>query len=687
MKPPPPTRREVVADTLHGVTVADPYRWLEDGDDPEVQQWVADQNRYTRQALDARPDRDAWHERLVALMGLPVVMSAVVRGDRVFTAERLAGADQYVLALRSLDAIASQDSSPAVLFDPALGAADAAVAIDWFEPSPDGTMVALGVSEGGTENSTLQVLVVGPDAGVTVLDDRIPNTRACSVAWEPDGSGFLYTRYPEGDEYHRTVFAHRLGDDPAGDPVVWAEHVTAETWPSVDLSPDGRWVLVHAMVGWSRHDVHVLDRRAPDAGWRDVIAGVEVMSTFSFDAAGTGLIGTTTLDAPKGRVVALPLDGATDPADWTTIVPERDRVLGALTVAGDELLVVATSNAVDSVERWSPDGTLLGAIGDPSGIGVASVVSMSADRTTGRGVIVTVGFDAPFRLWPFSPSSVPESGRHDGKTAGIPPLAVSQVTFPSLDGTTIGMFLIHRADVEPGLDTPTILNGYGGFAIAETPVWSPTIAAWCEQGGLYAIAGLRGGIEHGEEWHDAGRRANKQNVFDDFHAAADWLVATGRTSRERLAIDGRSNGGLLVGAALTQRPDLCAAVSCGVPLLDMIRFPQFLIARLWTDEYGDPDIADEFAWLHAYSPYHHVVEGTAYPATFLWTAEGDTRVDPLHARKMAALLQEASGSIGDRPVLLHQEGRAGHGVGKPVSKKADEQADVMAFFTWQLGIS
>ncbi len=691
MNPPPPTRREVVTDTLHGVTLADPYRWLEDGDGPEVQQWVADQNRYTRQALDARPDRDAWHERLVALMGLPVVMAAVVRGDRVFTFERPPGADQYVLALRALDAIDSIDTAPVVLFDPAVGSADAAVAIDWFQPSPDGSMVALGVSEGGTENSTLQVLVVGHDGAVTALDDRIANTRACSVAWEPDGSGFLYTRYPEGDEYHRTVFAHRLGDDPASDPVVWDDHVTAETWPSVDLSPDGRWVLVHAMVGWSRHDVHVFDRRARAAGWRDVIAGAEVMSTFSFDAAGTGLVGTTTLDAPKGRVVSveLPDDGAdrpTDPSSWATLVPERDLVLGGLTVAGDEILLVATSNAVDAVERRSHDGSSLGSLGGTAGLGVCSVVSMSADRSTGRGVAITVGFDAPFRFWPFSPSSVPESGTHDAPTL-VRPLAVSQVTYPSLDGTEIGMFLVHRADVEPGPDTPTILNGYGGFAIAETPVWSPTIAAWCEQGGLYAIAGLRGGIEHGEAWHDAGRRANKQNVFDDFHAAADWLVTTGRTSRRRLAIDGRSNGGLLVGAALTQRPDLCAAVSCGVPLLDMIRFPQFLIARLWTDEYGDPDVAEEFAWLLGYSPYHHVVEGAAYPATFLWTAEGDTRVDPLHARKMAALLQASSGSLGERPILLHQEGRAGHGVGKPVGKKADEQADVLAFFTWQLDVS
>lgn len=702
MNPPPPTRREVVTDTLHGVTIADPYRWLEDGDAAEVQQWVAEQNRHTRQALDARLDRDAWHERLVALMGLPVVTTAVVRGDRVFTYERLAGADQFVLAVRSLDTI---DAAAAVLFDPAAGSADAAVAVDWFEPSPDGSLVAFGVSEGGTENSTLRVLRVGRAVGedpVTVefLGDAIPNTRACSVAWEPDGSGFLYTRYPEGDEYHRTVFAHRLGDDPADDPVVWAGHVTAETWPSVDVSPDGRWVLVHAMVGWSRHDVHLLDRSAAAPAWRDVIAGVETMSTFVFDATCTGLIGTTTLDAPRGRVVAVPLpaaDGApVGPADWVTVVPERDAVLGGLAVVGDELLVVATQSAVDSVERWLPGGELLGKVGvDEGGIGVSTVVSMSAERSTGRSVIVTVGFDAPCRLWVGSPSDPERNRTQTSASAGaaapalamIPPLAVSQMTYPSLDGTEIGMFLIHRADVEPGPDTPTILNGYGGFAIAETPVWSPTIAAWCERGGLYAIAGLRGGIEHGEEWHDAGRRGNKQNVFDDFHAAADWLVGTGRTSRERLAIDGRSNGGLLVGVALTQRPDLCAAVSCGVPLLDMIRFPQFLIARLWTDEYGDPDVAEEFEWLHAYSPYHHVSAGACFPATFLWTAEGDSRVDPLHARKMAALLQASTSCGDDRPILLHQEGRAGHGVGKPVSKKADEQADVLAFFTWQLGVS
>ncbi len=263
-------------------------------------------------------------------------------------------------------------------------------------------------------------------------------------------------------------------------------------------------------------------------------------------------------------------------------------------------------------------------------------------------------------------------------------MTVDYRSYPSFDGTEIGIFLIHRAGSAPGPSTPAILNGYGGFAISETPMFSPTIAAWCEQGGLYAIAGLRGGYEHGDAWHHAGRRESKQNVFGDFHAAGDWLVAEGLTSRDRLAIAGGSNGGLLVGVAATQRPDAYCAVWCAVPLLDMIRFPRFLIARLWTDEYGDPDVPEEFAWLWAYSPYHHVLAGTRYPAMLLTTAEGDTRVDPLHARKMAALLQHSAAGQDDHPILFHQEGRAGHGAGKPVSKRADEQADVLAFLAWQL---
>ncbi len=673
---PPATRREEVVDVLHDVEVRDPYRWLEDGASPEVAAWVDAQNLVSRDVLDV-PDRRRWHDHLTQLLALPVATGVQVRGDHLFVLERPAGAEQFVLSRRS-----STDAAmaPTTLLDPASGAADAAVAIDWFEADDDGSLVAVGTSEGGTEESVLRVLdaTTGADLG-----EAIPDTRACSVAWDPDGGGFTYTRYPAGDQYHRTVHHHTLGAEWRDDPVVWAEHPDPQAWPDVELSPDGRWLLVHVLVGWARYDVHLLDRST--GTWSTVIAGEEVTSAFHFAADARSLVGVTTLDAPRGRVVRVPL-GGTNPATWETLVPEGRAVLGQLAVAGDEVWVVASQRAVDRVERFTPDGAALGPL---AGVGdVIAVAGLAADRATGRGFAVVDSFGAPTTVWSVTGGSAQRwFPAEPADAAVVPSMTVSQLEYPSLDGTTIGVFVVHRQDVEPGPSVPVILNGYGGFAITETPVWSPQIAAWCAAGGVYAIAGLRGGLEHGEAWHLAGRRASKQNVFDDFHAAADWLVETGRASRDHLAILGRSNGGLLVGAALTQRPDLCRAVWCGVPLLDMVRFPQFLIARLWTDEYGDPDVAEEFGWLHAYSPYHRVVDGTCYPATLFTTADGDTRVDPLHARKMAALLQVATSCGDDRPILLVQEGRAGHGVGKPVAMRADELADGLTFLGLQVGLA
>jgi prolyl oligopeptidase len=337
---------------------------------------------------------------------------------------------------------------------------------------------------------------------------------------------------------------------------------------------------------------------------------------------------------------------------------------------------VASSVGVDAVER-RPSGERLE-------LGMAGVAALDADD--GRAFICRASFNAPADVLRYTAADGVREWSARPDPAVLPALTVSRVFYPSLDGTRIPMFVAHRTDITPSPDTPAVLRGYGGFAIAESPTWMPELAAWCAAGGVYCVAGLRGGYEYGEAWHHAGRREHKQNVFDDFAAAADWLVAQGLTSRERLAIYGRSNGGLLVGAALTQRPDLAAAVWCGVPLLDMIRFPRFLIARLWTDEYGDPDVAEEFGWLYAYSPYHRVREGEAYPAVLFTTAEGDTRVDPCHARKMTALLTWAATGQHERPILLHQEGRAGHGVGKPASKRVDELADALAFFSWQLGV-
>jgi prolyl oligopeptidase len=679
---PPLTRSDVVVDTLHGVDVADPFRWLEHGDDMEVQRWVAAQNAFTRSALDARPDRGLWHERLVALMHLPVVQAAQAANGLLVLLERAAGEQQARLVARPI----GRPDTFVVLADPSSAADDGAIAVDWFEVSPDGSLVAYGVSEGGTEDSVLRV---ARTADGSLLSVEIPGTRACSVAWEPDCSGFFYTRYPDGDQYHRTVHHHTLGDAWQEDPVVWAEHPNPQAWPHVTLSPCGAYLLVSVMIGWNRVDQHLLVRSpgtCSAGSWVTLIDDTDAVSSFVFagDVGRPALVGSTTVDAPRGRLVVVYIDeltAAPDPHSWRTIVPERDVVLGSPVAVGNTVYVTVSAAAVDSIECWTIGGNGPTVVATPP---LTSVPALFADDGFTGGVFAVVaGFQTPPALWQIDGASPtllhPELG--DGS---VPDLAVSQVQYPSLDGTSIGLFLIHRADVVPDASTPTILNGYGGFAISESPMWSPTIAAWCGAGGMYAVAGLRGGYEHGEAWHEAGRRAHKQNVFDDFHAAADWLVATGRTSRSRLAIAGGSNGGLLVGVALTQRPDLCRAVWCAVPLLDMIRFPQFLIAKLWTSEYGDPEVADEFAWLHRYSPYHHVVAGEHYPSVLLTTAEGDSRVDPLHARKMAAVLQQSAVDQAERPILLHQEGRAGHGVGKPVGKRAAEAADVLTFFSWQL---
>jgi prolyl oligopeptidase len=691
----PAARRDDVVDVLHGVAVADPYRWLEDAESAETVAWTVAQNDRTRQALDARPDRAQWHERLVALLGARVSTGCRLAGNQVFTLERSGGQAQFALVVRSA-------SDPAVagrvVLDPSSLAADATVAIDWYHPSRDGAVLAYGTSEGGDERSTLRVLDVETGRH---HDDVIPETRAASVGWLPDASGFLYTRYPEGDEYHRKVYVHTLGTDWHDDPLVWADLPTPESWCDVTVSADGRWALVHVMVGWGRIDIHLLDRTT--GAWTEVVAGRDALTQLRFD--GERLVGTTTLDAPRGRVIAVTL-AAPGVDGWTTLVPEGDGVLESCVTAAGTLFVVSTRHAIARLDAYAVDGSAGRAVPLPE---LGSFSGLSADPDQPMLFCQLESFTRPAALWRWtlddglvewtSPDAAERDGTvnraHSGTPTATPPKAaplldpatftVRHVRYLSADGTEIGMFLVHGRDREPDSSTACILTGYGGFAIAETPAWSPAIAAWCERGGLYAIAGLRGGYEEGEAWHRAGRREHKQTVFDDFAAAADFLVSSGWTSRDRLALRGGSNGGLLMGVALTQHPDMARAVHCAVPLLDMVRYPQFLIARLWTDEYGDPDIPEELAWLLGYSPYHHVVEGTCYPAVLFTAAEGDSRVDALHARKMTAALQWASSCAEARPILLRHEGRAGHGVGKPLAKQADELADVLSFFTWQLG--
>jgi prolyl oligopeptidase len=380
---PPRTRREAVADTLHGIAVPDPYRWLESGDDPQVQQWVADQNRHTRSALDAIPERGIWHERLVALMGLPVVQGVQMRGELMFLLERGAGAQQARLVVRP---VRDPSSSVMVLADPAAGSADAATAVDWFLASPDGSLVVFGVSEGGTENSLLRVV---RSSDGSLLDDQIPNCRACSVQWEPDASGFVYTRYPEGDEYHRTVHHHALGQPWVDDPVVWNDFPTPETWPEVKLSPEGRFLLVEALVGWGRTDLHLLDRQT--GVWRDVLMGVEAQNDFTFADEST-LIGSTTLDAPRRRVVTVDvLADDVGPEAWRTVVPESEAVLGVPAPVPGGFYLGSTLVAVDRLDFVGDDGS----VQHIEGLGVCTLAQVAVDRRNGAAAALVMGFNEP----------------------------------------------------------------------------------------------------------------------------------------------------------------------------------------------------------------------------------------------------------------------------------------------------
>jgi prolyl oligopeptidase len=656
---------------VHGVEVQDPYRWLEDGTSPETVAWAADQNARTRAALDAIPSRTRLHARLTELFRAGTASAPRIEGGRLFSLDRWGDHDQAVLCVRPLDGTSAPEG--VVLLDPEKQAGDATAAIDWFHPSRDGRLVAYGMSASGDERSTLRV--IDTQTGEHLVDE-IPHTRAASVGWLPDASGFAYTRYSTGGDYDRHVFWHRLGAPWSEDEVLFDDLPDPTAWPEVSVSRDGRFAVVHVELGWSRVDVHVIDVATGER--RTVIEGVEAVTWVAPDERRNRLVGSTTLGADRGRVISVDLEG--DLSQWHTLVAESDSVIDGVAVTPTSLMVATTKRAVSALDRYDADGVHIESVPLPE---QGSLAGVASSRETETAVFAFTGFARPSALFRWTPESVtPWSDLPGGPDPAS--FAVQQRSYPSTDGTEIAIFIVSGAGDDGQVPRRTILYGYGGFAITMSPAYNPIIAAFVEDGGRYAIACIRGGAEDGEAWHRAGMREHKQQVFDDFHAAGDWLVANGITTRERLAVRGGSNGGLLVGAAVTQRPDLCRAAVCAVPLLDMVRFHHFLIAKLWIPEYGDPDVPEEFAWLYAYSPYHHVVEGTCYPATLVETGEEDSRVDPAHARKFAALVQERTSCGDDRPILVRIESKAGHGQGKPASRQADEAADVLAFLDWQL---
>ena len=667
----------------------DPYRWLENAESAETQKFVREQTARARRLLDALPGREEIGRRLAELLAIGMVGTPQTGGPYYFYLRREGAQNQPILYVRE-----GTKAPDRALVDPNTLSGDGTTAMDWWYPSRDGRYVVYGLSSGGSEMSTLHVV---DSATGQLLPDTIERTRAASIAWKPDHSGFYYSRYPApgevpaGEEvYHRRICYHALGTDPAGDPLIFAAR-NAEDWPNVDLSEDGRWLLITVEQGWTRSELYLADLER-GTGATLITAGKDFI--YRGEAFAGDLYIVSNEDAPRYRVFKADAL-APEREAWREIIPQSDAVLQTAEIIAGRLFALYERNASSEIRAFDTDGGFLAEVQLP---GLGTVTGFGGEWDSDEMFFGFQSFTVPSCVYRVDLREVripPSESRErwdtqlwtkiDAPSIHPADYEVKQVWYASKDGTRVPMFLFHKKGLALNGRNPTLLTGYGGFNISLTPTFSGDRYLWLERGGLFAVANLRGGAEFGEEWHRAGMLDKKQNTFDDFLAAAEYLIAQGYTGRDHLAIRGGSNGGLLMGAALTQRPELFRAVVCQVPLLDMLRYQNFQIAKLWIPEYGTADDPQQFEWLYAYSPYHHVKRGTVYPAVLFMTAESDTRVDPMHAKKMAALLQEEAGNGEDRPILLRIETRAGHGAGKPITKLVDELTDVYSFLWAMVG--
>jgi len=671
-----------VEDMVQGHKIVDRYRYLEDPNNPDTKLYVEQELSYTRALLDPLPGRDKINARLAQLLAIGSVSAPQMGGKYYFYTRREGDQNQPILYVRE-----GLNGKDRVLVDVNKLAADGTTALDWWFASDDGKYVAYGTSASGSEISTLRVIET---ASGELLPDAIERTRAASLAWKHDNSGFFYTRYPKKGEvpagqevYYRHVFYHALGSDPSADPLIFGEGRDREWWPNVGLSEDGRWLLITEEHGWTKSELFLQDLTSRNPAIK-ITTGKNFL--YGADFLAGKLYITTNEDAPRYRVMVADATHA-QRENWKELIPQTDAVLLGASVTGGKLLAQYEHNAISELKLFGLDGKKLADIALPA-IGDVSDFSGRYDRneiffgfqsfTLPPSVFRVNLTDVKSALWAKVDAPSIDSSAYD----------VQQVWYTSKDGTKVPMFVVCKKGIEKNGKNPTLLTGYGGFNVSLTPTFNRSMYLWMEHGGIYAVANLRGGAEFGEDWHRAGMLEKKQNVFDDFIAAGEYLIAQKYTDRDHLAIQGGSNGGLLMGAMITQRPDLFRAVVCAVPLLDMLRYQNFQIAKLWVPEYGSADDAKQFDWLYAYSPYHHVKPGQEYPAILFMTGDTDTRVDPMHAKKMAALMQAEAknGASKERPILLRIETKAGHGQGKPVTKQIEENTDMYSFLFWQLGV-
>jgi prolyl oligopeptidase len=687
MRYPDAERLDLVED-LHGHTVADPYRWLEDTADPRTVAWTQAQDELAAEVLGSLSMRAEFAARLEQLVHAGAVGVPVWRGNRAFSTRRDPGQEHAVLRVREAD------GSQRVLVDPMALDPAGTTTLDAWSASWEGDRLAYQLSTGGDEESSLYVLDV--DTG-KVVDGPVDRCRYSPVAWRPGGEELFYVRrlapdqVPAGEEqFHRRVWRHRVGAPADEDVLVHGEGSDPTTYFGVHTSRDGRWLVVSGSAGTApRDDVWLADLTG-DGTLRDFQVGVDAQ-TAAWVARDGRLWLMSDRDTPRWRLaVADPADPATwSPQAWQDVVPQQpDAVLSdvALVDGPDGDLQVLAVHAVDATDRlslWAGDGS--GRVADVDGLGAGSISGVSAPPEGGTSAWVgyTDYATPPSVLrWDAATPTALTNWEQADVAGEVPDLTVVETHATSADGTPVHLFVLSAAGT-PDRPRPTVLYGYGGFNVALTPAYTAQALAWVAAGGVWAVANLRGGSEHGEEWHRAGMRERKRNVFDDFAAAGEHLVAQGWTTHGQLAVMGGSNGGLLVGATLTQRPDLAAAVVCSAPLLDMARYELFGLGRTWNDEYGTAEKPEELGWLLGYSPYHAVREGTAYPAVLFTTFESDTRVDPLHGRKLAAALQHATAS--EAPIVLRRETSVGHGA-RAVSRTVGLAADQLAYLAEHTGL-
>jgi prolyl oligopeptidase len=669
-KCPPPTAVKNVHDAYASADIVDPYRWLEDQNSPETRAWIEEEQKCTEAALSNLHGRAAIAKRLGELLHTDSLNTPTEHGGRYFFSKRLANEDLGKIYVRK-----SSNGPDEVLVDPLPWSKDHSASATIEAISRDGKFLFYGRREGGQDEVTVHVLDVDKK---TDLPEVFPHADYFSVDVTPDDKTVYYVRTVEGAP---RAYLHTMGTDPASDKVIYGENLGKDRILAAGLSDDGKY-LVYLVVygsGSERTDVYLQDLR--NLGPVKPVVN-DVVAQFYPQFGGDTLYLQTNWKAALGHVYAVNPSELTR-EHWTEVIPESKVKLESVTPVGGKLIAIYTKNASSEAKIFDATGKNEKPLSLPS---IGSVFSVSGRWESPEVFYSFDSYNAAQTIYRYDLAKAEQTvwARNMVPFDGSK-FEIEQVWYESKDKTRVPMFLFHKKGLAKDGATPVLLTGYGGFDSSETPYYSAFFVLWAESGGILAVPNLRGGGEFGEEWHRAGMMEKKQNVFDDFEYAAEYLIANKYTNSSKLSIYGVSNGGLLVGAALTQRPDLFQAVICGYPLLDMLRYQKFMDGPYWVPEYGSSEKPEQFSYLRAYSPYHNVEKGKKYPATLFITGDGDTRVAPLHARKMSALLQASTGS--DRPILLLYDTKSGHSGGRPINKIIEEDTDIFSFLFWQLKVA